>query len=271
MKPLLYLLCCLALLSTVLCGTTTAQTQNSQESGTASKSPKDQLFQALDEDVIDLELVTKLLDKDPTLVRARDEDSSTPLHVVASKEDGEQVITLLLSKGADVNEKDNYGRTPLHVAVITNRIGNLKLLLANKANIKATDSVHDTPLNLVESKEAAEILLASGGDLEAIGEAFRTPLLRAIESEKSVELIEFLINRSANVLAVGGGRNNALHYAASAPLASDEWQRQVTELLIAHKVDMNAKNEAGDTPLKIAIRDKHKVVADVLRKHGAKE
>jgi len=268
MKPLLYLLCCLALLSTVLCRTTSAQTQNDQES---SKPIKDQLFEALDEDVVDPDLVRKLLDKDPSLVRARNEDSDTPLHVVADKEEAEQLITLFLSKGADVNAKNDYGRTPLHFAVITNRIGNIKLLLANKADVKAADSVHDTPLNLVESKEAAEILLASGADMEAVGEAFRTPLLRAIDAQAPVELIEFLINRNANVLAIGGGRNNALHYSAGAPLASDEWQRQVTELLIAHKVDMNAVNEAGDTPLKVAIRDKHKAVADVLRKHGAKQ
>ena len=271
MKPLLYLLCCLALLSTVLGGTTPAQTQNDQDPTAASKSPKDQLFEALDEDVIDLELVTRLLDKEPTLVRARNELLWTPLHVVADKDDGEQVIKLLLSKGADVNAKTDSNMTPLHHAVLSNKIENIKLLLANKANVKAPGFEGDTPLHLVTSKEAAEILLASGADIEANGSAFRTPLLRAIESEKSVELIEFLINRSANVLAVGGGRNNALHYAASAPLASDEWQRQVTELLIAHKVDMNVKNEAGDTPLKVAIREKHKVVADVLRKHGVKE
>ena len=271
MKPFLYLLCCLALISTVLCGTTTAQTENNQESGTAAKSPKDQLFEALDEDVVDLDLVRKLLDKDPSLVRARDENSSTPLHLVVDKDEAAQLITLLLSKGADVNAKTDSAMTPLHFAVISNKIESIKLLLANKANVKAAGFEGDTPLHLVESKEAAEILLASGADMEAIGSSFRTPLLKQIMRTAPVEVIEFLISRNANVSALGGGGGNALHDAAWASLSSDEWQRRVTELLIAHKVDMNLRNEAGDTPLKIAIRDKHKVVAAVLRKHGAKE
>ena len=113
MKPLLYLLCCLALLSTVLCRTTPAQTQNDQES---SKPIKDQLFEALDEDVVDPDLVRKLLDKDPTLVRARNEDSDTPLHVVADKEEAEQLITLFLSKGADVKAVNREGQTTVDMA-----------------------------------------------------------------------------------------------------------------------------------------------------------
>ena len=55
-----------------------------------------------------------------------------------------------------------------------------------------------------------------------------------------------------------------LHYAASGN------HKEVVELLIAEGADVNAKDEDGYTPLNSAIKYKHHVLADLLRKHGGK-
>ena len=46
--------------------------------------------------------------------------------------------------------------------------------------------------------------------------------------------------------------------------------KEIAELLIAKGADVNAKNMFGETPLDLAILDKHTELADLLRKHGAK-
>jgi ankyrin repeat protein len=60
-------------------------------------------------------------------------------------------LNLLINKlGCNVNEKDPYGRTPLHLAVLSNqeRYGYrvARLLLHGSADINAADSQQQTPL-----------------------------------------------------------------------------------------------------------------------------
>ena len=45
----------------------------------------------------------------------------------------------------------------------------------------------------------------------------------------------------------------------------------VVELLIGKGLDVNAKDEDGDTPLDWAIIRNHTETADLLRKHGGKK
>ncbi|MHC4604821.1 MAG: ankyrin repeat domain-containing protein [Planctomycetota bacterium] len=42
-------------------------------------------------------------------------------------------------------------------------------------------------------------------------------------------------------------------------------------MLISHGADVTAKNDDGETPLDLAIRDGYKELVELLRKHGAKE
>lgn len=54
----------------------------------------------------------------------------------------EKEVARLLSKGADVNTRDEYGYAPLHFA----NKGGAKLLIANGADINAKDLYGRTPL-----------------------------------------------------------------------------------------------------------------------------
>lgn len=74
------------------------------------------------------------LKKDFLFPSIRLESGNTALHLAIQNGD-EQIIKLLLDKGANVNAVDNNGRTPLHEAVVQANEPIVQLLLENGANI----------------------------------------------------------------------------------------------------------------------------------------
>jgi ankyrin repeat protein len=61
-----------------------------------------------------LDRVRTLLREDPDCVNVRDDDRRTPLHCAnKDTQHGEEIIELLIEHGADINAKNNEGRTPV--------------------------------------------------------------------------------------------------------------------------------------------------------------
>lgn len=71
-------------------------------------------------------------------------------------------------KGAAINAKDNlWSRTPLHWAVETGNKDIVELLMSNGANMNVKDNLGKTPLAIAEErkhKEIAELLRKHGGE-----------------------------------------------------------------------------------------------------------
>ncbi len=121
----------------------------------------------------DLNTVQSLLKQNPNLVSSRNVFGNTPLTLSVWR-GHQQVIELLLTKGADVNEAVSAtGDTPLHLVVKApmteiNRLSILELLLAKGADVNARNKRGETPLyelhqNLRKSSSAADILQQNGG------------------------------------------------------------------------------------------------------------
>ena len=169
-----------------------------------------------------------------------------PLHVAAVSGYAE-VVSVLLRSGAKVNAKDENGHTPLHRAAELGSVPVVQLLLAKGADLKATNNARETCIHKAVGAghtEVAKILLAGGGaDVNRKNKRGYTPLHEAVESKQAVEL---LLDAGADINGVveteevverlvKGGSNRYWLDAKNTPLrlATQARNKEVVDLLIA--------------------------------------
>ena len=110
--------------------------------------------------------VENILKVEGTNVNAKDKYGQTPLHLTVANNNKEGVEALL-AQGADVNAKNKDGQTTLHLAVRRGREILVKALLGAKdIDVNAKDKDGNTPLHLAafnNNKDAMEALLKVNG------------------------------------------------------------------------------------------------------------
>ena len=99
-------------------------------------------------------------------------NEQTMLHH-AAKYGRTEVIDVMLKNGFRVDPKDEYGATPLHYAVLEDKLDTVKRLLQSRASLRAkldegvsvdgrTDASGATPLGIAKSEEMKEFLTIRG-------------------------------------------------------------------------------------------------------------
>ena len=94
----------------------------------------------------------------------------------------EELLNLLLSRGATVDQKDVDGWTPLHYASLNGWEAGVALLLANGANYDAQTKSQSFPLLFTVKNShtaATKALLISGADHQKTDESKRSLLMWA--------------------------------------------------------------------------------------------
>lgn len=119
----------------------------------------------------DLGKVKTLLSADPSLLQSVTPEGKSPLHMATGwgKTD---IVSYLISVGADINALNNEGGKPIHVAASRNQPACAEILLKNGADIEsARVNGGSTPLAIAvfkENLEVTEFLLQKGASADAL-------------------------------------------------------------------------------------------------------
>ena len=100
-------------------------------------------------------------------INEKDKYGRTSLHN-STYNNSKEIAELLISQGININEKDNFGQTALHKAVIHNNKETVELLISQGININEKDNDGQTALHIAAryiDKETAELLISHGAKI----------------------------------------------------------------------------------------------------------
>src|SRR5829696_3365232 len=162
------------------------------------------------------------------------------LNTVTDKGVDAAQIQALLSRGADIDARDEAGRTALLIATHSNRIEVAKALIEAGADVNAKDRINDSPYLYAGARGHLEILkmtLANGADLKSINRYGGTALIPAAERGHA-DTVRTLIEAGVDVDHV-----NNLGWTAllETIILSDGAERHqlIVELLVKAGADIN--------------------------------
>ena len=178
------------------------------------------------------------------------DDQRSPLHN-ASVNGYVKIVKALILLGAQVEAKDNFGKTPLHFASYADVA---KCLIQNGAKMDAKDENGETPLYIASAEGRAEIvkcLIKMGAKIEAKDNLGQTPLHIAGD----VEVAKCLIRNGAQSKAKDNDGNTPLH------LVKD---LELVKYLIESGAQIDITNNANKTPFELADESEHYDAAKYL-------
>ena len=173
----------------------------------------------------------------------------------------EELIDLLIKKGADKDEVNHDKLTALHIVCKYNDYKLIPKLITNN-NINMKDINGNTPLMIAieeKSYECINILLLDNYskynvDVNIKDNNGNSPLVNTMlkfnDSDKIDELIDLLIKRGANKDEINNNKETPLHIACQYNL-----HRLILKLITNNNVNMKDKN--GQTPLMVATEYKN--------------
>jgi len=200
-----------------------------------------------------------------------DSSGHTALTKAVSVGASDPVFSLLLSRGANINQIDGRNFTPLSLAAQSSYGSSarmMELLLGQGASINQSDGNGFTPLMraVLNSKyDAIDLLIAKGSNVNQTSADGKGVLAIAIST--APQLVEYLLAKGANF-----DPNDPL----SVVYAIDQGDRPLLETLISQGANLNqiasTRNDvyvSGRTPLTAAIANNSQVAATLLLDNGA--
>ena len=163
-------------------------------------------------------------------------------------------IRELLAAGADVNEPDADGRTPVMVATRGNNVDAVRVLIEAGADVDIRDNRLDNPFLYAGAEGLLDILrltIEAGADPALTNRFGGTALIPASERGHVEVVRELLTNSDVDVDHVNNLGWTALLEAIVLG-NGDVRHQQVVQLLVDHGADITIADKDGVTPLQHA-------------------
>lgn len=241
-----------------------------------------------------LAVIKVLLEADNSNINALDGTGCTALYW-ATRKGHVKIADLLLDQGADT-EKTRADWRPLHTACTRDDLAMVTLLLSKGANVNATMEFGITPLDFTATQgsvEVATVLLDAGADVNNQDEKTATTPLHRAAIRGDLAMVSLLTSRGARVDAETNDEATPLFAAAEyghlevvkyliamdptgwhlhcSPIhaVAGNGHLEVLDHLIQEGVDVDLKNKFDVTPLCAAVLKERLAVMEYLITNGA--
>ncbi|XP_069393163.1 B-cell lymphoma 3 protein homolog isoform X2 [Paralichthys olivaceus] len=185
----------------------------------------------------------------------------TPLHLAVITQQVE-MVDVLLKAGADPAALDRNGQTAIHLCCEYKQRECLSVVLSHSSSpmcleIRNYEGLSPLHLAVLQGhKDLARMLLDAGGDINAMDiKSGQSPLMHAVENN-NVDMVHFLIENGCDVNSQSYSGNTALHGACG------RGQVDTVRLLLKSGADSSLKNYHNDTAVMVA---KNKKVSEDCR------
>lgn len=176
----------------------------------------------------------------------------------------QEVFSLLISHGADIQAKSEFSGTALHCSLEYPFL--VRLLLDAGADANITGAYGNAPLHSVRSESVLALLVEERkADIDKVAKDGSTPLLRHLVQSNGHKLALRLLEYGPDLTIKNTEGNGPVHLAA-------RWGHlRVVEALLAAGANPDERNHAGETPLMFLGRadEDSMYILDALVKAGA--
>lgn len=180
----------------------------------------------------------------------------------------DEVVGMISSGKAAVDDCDGLGRSCLHFAASNGHVHLIRALVEHHASVDKKDNHSHTPLMMAcmsNQPEAARVLVECGADVNAQSSVSETDVLYLAGSFLDLDTLRFLVERGARIQAKGNP-------VAESPLfrAVRQQDEEMLDLLLEAGADPNAVDTHMLTPLIMAVGCGSLPLLEKLHSRGAR-